>query len=185
MQFIKSITINDTTEQHVFEGSNGSFYYILKVVGEKSNIPYDINVPVKWIFDEKRQFYGGNDWVTGPSYCNYCRKQGMWNGVFIGYCPTCAEIHKYERGRGLFGYKTDKGLPYETDLVMIRRRIESIKDYPSIFETYLKNVDVNKIGDKNLEKMYKDGYYCKEDDDLRKLLKKAHLREAKDEYNSR
>jgi hypothetical protein len=155
MLFIKSITINNTTEQLVYKGSNDSFYYILKVVGEKSNIPYDINVPVEWLFDEKRQFYDGKDWVTGPVYCNYCRKHGMWNGVFIGYCSSCAEIHKYKRGRGLFGYKTDKGLPYEADLVMTRRRIESITYYPSIFETYLKNVDVNKIGDKNLEETFK------------------------------
>jgi hypothetical protein len=194
MTFIKTILIDNIIDKiidkiicmDVYEGSSGGQYYKLRVPGQKSNIPYDIHFPVQWIFDEKRQFYDDRDWITGPFYCNYCRSQGMWNGVFIGYCNSCAEIHEYKRGRGLFGYTTDKGIPYEVHHIMNRRNILDITYNLSIFDTYLKNVDVDKIGDAELKKMYANGYYCKDDDDFRKQANEnseVDMEEEEDEYD--
>jgi hypothetical protein len=74
---------------------------------------------------------------TGPEYCGNCKDYGCWNGVFIGYCENCA-IHIYNgsRGRGLSYYGVEST---ETE------------NGNSIFTTYLKNVELDDIGDINLE----------------------------------
>ena len=70
---------------------------------------------------------------TGPGQCNNCADYGSVNGVFIGYCANCA-MYIYEgiRGRGFI----DVGLENSDD---------SVSDYPSAFETYLQDVDIDAI----------------------------------------
>jgi hypothetical protein len=99
---------------------------------------------------DKRQYYAYDgelytatfpqEWVkshscdgTGPSKCKNCNIFGSWNGVFIGYCINCAEyVYNFERGKGfcIMGIETlnkGKGI--------------------SVFNSYLKNIDLKDIGD--------------------------------------
>jgi hypothetical protein len=70
---------------------------------------------------------------TGPNCCMNCADFGCVFGVFIGYCANCA-IHDYEgvRGRGFMG----DGEEYSG---------EDSLDYPSAFDTYLKDINVDDI----------------------------------------
>lgn len=80
---------------------------------------------------------------TGPGNCSHCSNIGMWNGVFLGYCSNCAtDIYKGCRGIGLFCY----GI--ETDFLGIISKTQ--QKYHSIFDTYMKNVSLDNIGDTEL-----------------------------------
>jgi len=72
---------------------------------------------------------------TGPKECENCAEYGSWNGVFIGYCCNCA-IHDYcgTRGKGFIypGHELEN---------------ECNKEFPSVFDTYLKDVHHSDIGD--------------------------------------
>lgn len=70
---------------------------------------------------------------TGPKDCENCQAYGHWNGVFIGYCVNCAK-HEYlgERGRGF---------------VSFGKEYDGCEEYVSVFETYLKGVDLAEVGD--------------------------------------
>jgi hypothetical protein len=70
---------------------------------------------------------------TGPGQCNNCADYGSVNGVFIGYCANCA-LYCYEgsRGRGFMGDGVELS---DNDALQ----------YPSVFDTYLENVNVNNI----------------------------------------
>jgi hypothetical protein len=70
---------------------------------------------------------------TGPGQCGNCADYGSVKGVFIGYCANCA-LYIYEgvRGRGFTG----DGLELSCNEALI---------YPSAFNTYLENVDLNNI----------------------------------------
>lgn len=72
---------------------------------------------------------------SGPKDCRLCADIGSWNGVFLGYCVNCA-FYKYKgnRGRGLHYYGKET-----KDKYMIK--------FPSIFDTYLKDVCMDDIGD--------------------------------------
>ena len=68
---------------------------------------------------------------TGPEQCCNCAEYGTINNIFIGYCANCAHyIYNGTRGRGFI----DNGIE--------NNEIEVIK-YESIFNTYLKNIDIN------------------------------------------
>jgi hypothetical protein len=91
-----------------------------------------------YVYDE--ELYTGTfpiEWAethlpgTGPKECKKCATIGSWNGVFIGYCTECAEKHNFARGSGL---KTYGGIgQYNVN----------------IFETYLRGIPLDKIGDKD------------------------------------
>jgi|UniRef100_A0A6C0D716 hypothetical protein len=71
---------------------------------------------------------------TGPKDCKVCACVGSWNGVFIGYCVGCCENYYFgKRGRGLITYGKE-----------IKTKDTTV---PSIFETYLKDVDPYEVGD--------------------------------------
>jgi hypothetical protein len=72
---------------------------------------------------------------TGPKECLICQTFGFWNGVFIGYCVNCA-IYSYQGQRGS-GF-VEKGIEYKVGC-----------NIPSIFETYLKGIKMDDIGDKD------------------------------------
>jgi len=164
MAFINTTSYNSLVSFHHFQGTFGKFKKV-EINRKLIDIPFDANFPEVWIVDEIK-YYDDDDEryrITGPITCNLCRKNGVFNGVIIGYCNVCAEVHDLERGLGLFGYLTDKGIPYEADHCIQRNLFGShIYKYPkenSMWNTYLKNVDLSLVGDKDLKEKYKNGYY--------------------------
>jgi hypothetical protein len=70
---------------------------------------------------------------TGPEECLNCALYGTINNIFIGYCANCAHyIYNGTRGRDFI----DNGI--END------EIEVMK-YESIFDTYLKGVNIKSL----------------------------------------
>ena len=70
---------------------------------------------------------------TGPGQCNNCADYGSVNEIFIGYCANCAMyIYEGARGRGFID-------------VGVENSETSVLDYPSAFDTYLKDVDIGAI----------------------------------------
>lgn len=69
---------------------------------------------------------------TGPKFCVSCRINGTWNGVFIGYCPECAEKYNGKRGSG-FIYGRECGSHYDPNC--------------NAFNTYLLGITLDNIGD--------------------------------------
>ena len=151
--------INSKVKQYVFQGTLGRQYYQLEFNGILSTLPIDMNVPVKWMLNETRKFYGdfhtGKIRTTGPFHCNGCRNV-FFKGIFVGYCGICAEMHNYDRGAGLTGHKTMEGKPYEFDILQKNGNIVHIPENKSMWKTYFKDVDINQIGE--IEK-YRNGYY--------------------------
>jgi hypothetical protein len=163
MSFIGTTIYLPSVKFHHYQGSHGKFKRV-EISGKLVNIPFDENFPDKWIVDE-RLYYDDDserDRITGPITCGYCRK-AIFKGVIIGYCTKCAEIHELERGLGLFGHLTDKGLPYEAENCITTNIFgTNVSKYPkekSIWNTYMKDVDINCVGDKDLNIKYKNGYY--------------------------
>ena len=90
---------------------------------------YSIHFPKKW-----SKYHADG---TGPKMCENCNYHGSWNGVFIGYCMNCARyIYEGSRGRGM-----EKGAEDNR---------EEVQQYDSMHDTYLKNVNFEDIGDKNI-----------------------------------
>jgi len=102
---------------------------------------------------DKRQFYSYDEelytatfpfeWAenhlpgTGPKECGNCACYGSWNGVFIGYCSNCAHYqYNGERGKGFIDYGTENNS-------------EELANFVSVFDTYLKGVDLDDVGDKD------------------------------------
>jgi len=99
------------------------FYYQGKYLLQGSW--YHENFPIGWARNHEEG--------TGPSNCNNCAHFGSINGIFIGYCCNCANyIYNFERGRGF----VDVGEEISTG--------EST-NYTSVFDTYLKDVDIEAI----------------------------------------
>jgi len=95
------------------------------------DILYSSHFPQTWAVEEHPS--------CGPNNCSRCREVGLWNGVFIGYCSECAIKHHHgKRGRGFIqpGFEA---------------RGEAVSIYPSVFDTYLFDVNLNDVGDKNIE----------------------------------
>lgn len=123
-----------------------------------SNIPYYEIFHYRNFYQYEGELYAKQfpkEWAqthakgTGPNACANCRDVGSWNGVFIGYCTNCAEM-EYQLCRGHGFIKPGK---------------EAIKDNAntSAFQTYLKDVVMDSIGDKDMFDSYAVHYA--EDDD--------------------
>jgi hypothetical protein len=82
--------------------------------------------PEEWVLDHFPE--------TGPRECGNCAYYGSWNGVFLGYCANCAIVYNGERGHGFIDI--GKEIDYDTD-------------YSSVFDTYLKDVTPDDVGDKD------------------------------------
>ena len=118
---------------------------ILSLLSDDDNdMPYPYDAPFhigdKYLYDY--QWYHEKfpeDWAicpkegTGPGQCENCTDYGCINGIFIGYCVNCA-LYDYDgsRGRGFINV----GVEY-TD--------NEGPEFPSIFDTYLKDVDIYAI----------------------------------------
>jgi len=70
---------------------------------------------------------------TGPGQCGNCADYGSVNGIFIGYCANCA-MYVYEgaRGRGFID-------------VGVENSDNDVLEFASVFDTYLKDVDIDAI----------------------------------------
>jgi hypothetical protein len=99
--------------------------------------------PAYYSYDE--ELYCGTfpeEWVldhfpdTGPRECGNCAYYGSWNGVFLGYCANCAIVYNGERGHGFIDI--GKECDYDHDV-----------GGPSVFDTYLKDLLPDDVGDKD------------------------------------
>ena len=151
MTLIAVLPLTLEKKVNIYQGSNGKYFNIEDI---KENpkplfpIYYDIHYPLDWIFDESYLYDDdGKICGTGPLHCSFCKEHGYYNGVFIGYCERCAaEFNDGERGYGLN---------------ILNNNIDDIdkENSNSIWNTYLKDVNLNEIGDTNLNEereIYKD-----------------------------
>ena len=116
--------MNANVEENIVFGGDKKQYYSYN--GEL----YTSTFPVEWAKNHLPK--------TGPNECINCYYFGSWNGVFIGYCANCAIYHyNGERGRGFIGLGKENN--YEAD-----------EKYTVAFETYLKDVKLDDIGDKQI-----------------------------------
>jgi len=84
--------------------------------------------PEEWVLDHFPD--------TGPKECKNCAYYGSWNGVFLGYCANCAYMYNGERGQGFIDI--GKECDYNPELCG-----------PSVFDTYLKGLMPDDVGDKD------------------------------------
>jgi hypothetical protein len=158
---IIELTLNPKKKVFVYQGSHGKYYNIIHCYPtekEKNTmntiiLNYDIHFPIEWADDDNDYIYFDEFFKVGPKTCYNCKFFGFYNGVFIGYCANCASLLNYERGNGL--------LPdgKEIDDKAIAFDLTNIKEENSMWNTYLKNIDRNEIGDNILKddyEMYKD-----------------------------
>jgi hypothetical protein len=74
---------------------------------------------------------------TGPKECKNCAHYGSWNGVFLGYCANCARlVYNGERGCGFIDIGRECDYNYDAGGF-------------SVFDTYLKGVFPDDVGDKD------------------------------------
>ena len=148
---------NETENEVIYLGDHRQFY---SYRGEL----YTGTFPVEWA---KNHILG-----TGPTECANCAYFGSWNGVFIGYCSNCA-LYDYAglRGRGFI----DCGYEFKDECVL---------EFESIFETYLKDVNLDDIGDKDIldsaAMMQEPELISEEDDDFEELEELEELEENDD-----
>jgi hypothetical protein len=105
---------------------------------------YHESFPVEWAVYHEDE--------TGPGQCSNCAKFGSVNGIFIGYCANCAiYIYEGKRGRGFI----DSGLECAD---------EDCLDFPSAYDTYLKDVDILAIEGVDESDDEEDAQVIEEDD---------------------
>ena len=123
-----SIEINEDyyCEVSKYTGSYGEYYKF-------NGIYYDIHFPIDWVF-QTPSFVSNENIVFGPETCFNCFECGYYNGVFIGYCVSCARLINYERGNGLIG----NGIENQGN------------EQKSIWNVYLQNTALEEIGDHDL-----------------------------------
>jgi hypothetical protein len=159
MSRVFTLPLTFESRLHVFEGTEGMYYYIENDhdSDEKKLFPiyYDIHFPLNWVFNEEIIYSPfGENTLTGPSSCDNCKYYGFYNGVFIGYCLNCANVFDYTRGNGM---TPEQGV--ELDETMVAFDLTNYKKENSMWNTYLKDVNLNEIGDAKLYQeyeMYKD-----------------------------
>lgn len=88
---------------------------------------YHKNFPENWATSHKPD--------TGPKECSNCACFGCIGGYFFAYCANCAHYeYDFQRGPGMY-------IDY-TELVTT--------SVPSVFETYMKGIQLEDIGDKDM-----------------------------------
>jgi hypothetical protein len=161
---IATICLTLDVNVKIFQGSHGKYYCVDYKDKDEESFPiyYDIHFPLNWIFDEELKmipWYNHpidceSELLTGPNHCNNCKYFGYYNGVFIGYCMNCASEFENSRGNGL----TDmEGVELNENMVAID--LTYFSKEKSMWNTYLKGVSLDEIGDNKLKEdfeMYKD-----------------------------
>jgi len=86
-----------THQEIVYNGERRRAYY------SYDEELYGKDFPESWA---KSQVVG-----SGPKWCVECKKNGNWNGVFIGYCVGCAtKVYNGSRGTGMCRPGMSKGI---------------------------------------------------------------------------
>lgn len=123
---------------------------------------YAPSFPLEWAQNHKP--------LSGPKNCLNCACFGMWNGVFIGYCANCSDyIYNYERGNGFI-------------YLGLENSDEDTKLENAAFETYLKDIDLGEIGDKDLFDSEKQIEIDKQDDEFWNNIEDDYHYDCPDEY---
>ena len=104
--------------------TNGDNFYVF------NGIAYDNHFPLEWAINPKKM---DQDFTCDPSDCKNCLNYGSYNGVFIGYCANCAAEYNYQRGNGFIDYVEEF-------------KHEGFYDENSVWQTYLKYVNLDEIG---------------------------------------
>ena len=94
---------------------------------EYDKIAYAPTFPMEWAKNHLPN--------TGPECCRTCKTFGFWNGAFIGYCSKCAAKYEGKRGNGFVFYGEEKMI---------------VENPTSAFYTYLRDIDLDAIGDKEI-----------------------------------
>jgi hypothetical protein len=104
---------------------------------------------------------------TGPHSCTNCRAFGSWNGVFIGYCVNCAQYdYEFSRGHGFL----------KPGQEISKKNANTI----GAMQSYLKNIEPDCIGDREIFDSYAVHYGCNDSDDFAEEL--YHLESTILEY---
>jgi len=154
MSKIVSFKLNESTNINIFQGTYGKYYHILENNSQPLHcdlINYDINFPLDWALN--RNTMNSEEFETGPTKCRNCKYFGYLNGVFISYCANCAQTFEYKRGNGVI----DTGEEINENMVSLD--LTNFNKENSMWNTYLKNITINEIGDSNLleeYELYKD-----------------------------
>jgi hypothetical protein len=137
-KYMKSVSIVSNKTIDIYQGNHGKFYNI-----KNTDVYYDIHFPLLWAVDNI-----SCETNIGPLYCENCIYNGYYNGVFIGYCVDCAYHYEFKRGYGLFAH----GIEVNEHLFNSLYNDKSYFIENTIWNTYLKNVLFDDIGDDYLEK---------------------------------
>jgi hypothetical protein len=175
MSLIVTLPITTENRVQIFQGSHGKYYHIEDDDDDEDSklfpLNYDIHFPLDWVMDEKyyyENYFTKSNNSTGPIYCNDCKDYGFYNGVFIGYCNNCAEKFDYKRGNGFIICPHVEPAKECTKYLMLKLdnddddgdfEILSRQKENSIWDTYLKGISFNEIGDTTLaeeRELYKD-----------------------------
>jgi len=91
---------------------------------------YHLNFPDEWILNEE-PFTGRQclNCVGGDNLPGFA----MWRGIILGYCANCALHYNGHRGRGFYAHAVEF--------------IRSNNVGDSVFDTYLKDIDLENTGD--------------------------------------
>jgi len=109
---------------------------------------YHKNFPEEWATSHKPD--------TGPKECSNCAFFGTFGGHFFAYCVNCAETeYHFERGPGMY-------IDYT----------EFINDGPSVFETYMRGIKLEDVGDQDMNTN-------KFNDDIPALLERRNVLQKK------
>ena len=127
-------------DMQLFQGTHGKYYVW-------NHIPYDIHFPLEWAMNPKKTVVTtkkeegiDSSIIHGPENCANCMEFGIWRGVFIGYCVHCCQnMYNAERGNGMI----ECGLEFEFGVPLYDRK--------SMWNTYLKGVSLDQIGDRKLD----------------------------------
>lgn len=122
----------------IFLGKNKSYY-------SYDNEIYTGTFPQEWA---KTHLPG-----TGPSDCRMCQHVGHWNGVFVGYCVKCASKYIADSDKVPLSNSAskDKSLSRGGGFIdsICNGENASIHDKNAAMNTYLANIPLDEIGDKD------------------------------------
>jgi hypothetical protein len=136
-KYITTLSIASNKTIDIYQGNHGKFYNI-----NGCDIYYDIHFPILWALDNM-----SCESTIGPLHCENCIYNGYYNGVFIGYCIDCASHYESTRGNGLFAHGVEINESVYNSLYDKNYSSEN-----SIWNTYLKDVALDIIGDDYMEK---------------------------------
>ena len=144
-----TLHLNNELKVDIFKGSFGDYY-------EMDGIYYDIHFPIEWAKEHRKlHLY---DSSPGPINCADCYDLGHYNGVFIGYCMSCArDVFDYSRGYGM------KRCGREDDNMEEINKKDIAYPLSSMWYKYMNNTLLNQIGDDYL-KMEHEAFSESKDD---------------------